>query len=281
MTLCEALGHAEDGGRRRRALKAVQRAPDAAAVAAGAVAGAVRPRARPARARAVRLPRVARGRADDRGARPDREPAGARRRRAGVRRAGRRSRPCRLPPGDLARLRPGHDPRGAEPRHADDAPQREGPRVRRRVHDRDGGGDLPALALDRGAGDRGGAAARVRRHDAGEGAADADARVEPLALGQPRATTCPRASSTSCRRPRSRASGCGPRRGRTTAPRPRRRSSRATTCPRSRPATPCATGRSARASSSRIEPGGVVTVRFADDGVERRLMLEYAPLEKI
>jgi hypothetical protein len=25
----------------------------------------------------------------------------------------------------------------------------------------------------------------------------------------------------------------------------------------------------------------VVTVRFADDGAERRLMLEYAPLEKI
>ena len=31
----------------------------------------------------------------------------------------------------------------------------------------------------------------------------------------------------------------------------------------------------------RIEPGGVVTVRFADDGSERRLMLEYAPLEKV
>jgi DNA helicase-2/ATP-dependent DNA helicase PcrA len=31
----------------------------------------------------------------------------------------------------------------------------------------------------------------------------------------------------------------------------------------------------------RIEPGGVVTVRFAADGSERRLMLEYAPLEKL
>jgi len=31
----------------------------------------------------------------------------------------------------------------------------------------------------------------------------------------------------------------------------------------------------------RIEPGGVVTVRFAADGSERRLMLDYAPLEKI
>ncbi|HTS72141.1 MAG TPA: UvrD-helicase domain-containing protein [Gaiellaceae bacterium] len=30
-----------------------------------------------------------------------------------------------------------------------------------------------------------------------------------------------------------------------------------------------------------IEPGGVVTVRFAADGSERRLVLEYAPLEKL
>jgi DNA helicase-2/ATP-dependent DNA helicase PcrA len=32
---------------------------------------------------------------------------------------------------------------------------------------------------------------------------------------------------------------------------------------------------------TRVEPGGVVTVRFAGDGAERRLMLEYAPLEKL
>ena len=32
---------------------------------------------------------------------------------------------------------------------------------------------------------------------------------------------------------------------------------------------------------TRIEPGGVVTVRFAGDGTERRLMLDYAPLEKL
>jgi DNA helicase II / ATP-dependent DNA helicase PcrA len=32
---------------------------------------------------------------------------------------------------------------------------------------------------------------------------------------------------------------------------------------------------------TRIEPGGIVTVRFADDGAERRLVLEYAPLEKV
>jgi DNA helicase II / ATP-dependent DNA helicase PcrA len=32
---------------------------------------------------------------------------------------------------------------------------------------------------------------------------------------------------------------------------------------------------------TQIEPGGVVTVRFATDGTERRLMLDYAPLEKL
>jgi len=30
-----------------------------------------------------------------------------------------------------------------------------------------------------------------------------------------------------------------------------------------------------------LEPGGVVTIRFAEDGTERRLMVEYAPLERI
>ncbi len=48
-----------------------------------------------------------------------------------------------------------------------------------------------------------------------------------------------------------------------------------------------ATGDSVRHGSlgegvvTRIEAGGVVTVRFAADGSERRLMLEYAPLERI
>ena len=31
---------------------------------------------------------------------------------------------------------------------------------------------------------------------------------------------------------------------------------------------------------TQIEPGGVITVRF-EDGSERRLMLDYAPLEKV
>jgi DNA helicase II / ATP-dependent DNA helicase PcrA len=30
-----------------------------------------------------------------------------------------------------------------------------------------------------------------------------------------------------------------------------------------------------------IEPGGLITVRFADDGSERKLMLDYAPLERL
>jgi DNA helicase II / ATP-dependent DNA helicase PcrA len=48
-----------------------------------------------------------------------------------------------------------------------------------------------------------------------------------------------------------------------------------------------ATGDSVRHSTlgegvvTRVEPDGVVTVRFAEDGAERRLMLEYAALEKI
>jgi DNA helicase-2/ATP-dependent DNA helicase PcrA len=31
----------------------------------------------------------------------------------------------------------------------------------------------------------------------------------------------------------------------------------------------------------RLEPGGVAVIRFAGDGSERRLMLDYAPLEKL
>jgi len=47
------------------------------------------------------------------------------------------------------------------------------------------------------------------------------------------------------------------------------------------------TGDSVRHSSlgegvvTRIEAGGVVTVRFSSDGTERRLMLDYAPLERV
>ena len=181
-----------------------------------------------------------------------------------------------LPPGDLALLRPGRHPRRGEPRHADDAPQREGPRVPRRLHDRHGGGDLPALALARGGDARGGAAARVRRHDARAGAAHAHARVLALAVGQPQlqpAVALPRRAPRRGRRARAAASRVveGLRRPEV-APR--------TDVP------DLSTGDSVRHATlgegvvTQIEPGGVVTVSFAD-GVERRLMLEYAPLERI
>ena len=171
----------------------------------------------------------------------------------------------RLPPGHLARLRPGHDPRRARARHADDAAQREGPRVPRRLHDRDGGGHLPALALDRGAGRRGGAAPLLRRHDARDGAADAHAHARALAVRPAASTTSPRASSTSCRR-RSSASACARPPGAATGrPRPLR-SSRARTS-RSRPATRCATARSAKGSSPGSSPAE--SLRFASRRTER------------
>ncbi len=79
-----------------------------------------------------------------------------------------------------------------------------------------------------------------------------------------------------------RVSACSPRRGRATRRRPGScRRARRGRCPR------LATGDSVRHGSlgegvvTRIEADGVVTVRFAADGSERRLMLEYAPLEKL
>ena len=163
-------------------------------------------------------------------------------------------------------------------RHADDAPQREGPRVPRRVHDRHGGGDLPALTLDRGAGRRGGAAPRVRRDDACEGAADAHARDDAVAVRAAARTTCRRGSSTSCRggrRARAAAAASWATTARDGDRAARRRCRRSSTGDSVRHAT------LGEGVVLRIEAGGVVTVRFAEDGAERRLMLEYAPLEKI
>ena len=118
-----------------------------------------------------------------------------------------------LPAGDLALLRPGRDPRRpgrGRPRHADDAAHREGARVPRGVHDRDGGGDLPALALDRGEHARGGAAPLLRRDDARAGAADADARDAPQplrALRREPAVAVPRRAAEPRRRARAAAAG--------------------------------------------------------------------------
>ena len=197
---------------------------------------------------------------------------------------GRRAVAVVLPAGDLALLRPGRaarQPRGRRPGDADDAPQREGARVPRRLHARDGGGDLPALALDRGERRRGGAPPLLRRHDAREGEADDAPRRAPLALRPHRREPARRASSTSCRARASSGSGCGRRRGRTTARRPRAGSSRRKpSCRRSPPATTVRHNTLGAGIVTRIEPDGVVTVRF-EDGSERRLMLEYAPLERV
>ena len=94
----------------------------------------------------------------------------------------------------------------------------------------------------------------------------------------------------SCRPPSS-ASACGRPRGRATAP-SGRRGSAASLAPRPQTRAPSEipdlqTGDSVRHGSlgegvvTRIEAGGLVTVRFAKDQSERKLMLEYAPLEKI
>ncbi len=66
-----------------------------------------------------------------------------------------------------------------EPDHAHEPPQREGPRVRRRVHHRLRGGRLPARALGRGGQSRGGAPPRIRRRHPREAAPLHDLRPPP------------------------------------------------------------------------------------------------------
>ncbi|HXF99119.1 MAG TPA: UvrD-helicase domain-containing protein [Gaiellaceae bacterium] len=61
----------------------------------------------------------------------------------------------------------------------------------------------------------------------------------------------------------------------------------AASAPQPRPGIALSTGDAVRHASlgegvvTALEPGGVVVVRFAEDGSERRLMIEYAPLERI
>ena len=158
-SLYDALDFPTEAGLGTAAVKAVtslKNLLDSLRVGDGGARGA---RAAADRARAHGHARGVRGRADDRGARPDREPGGVRRRRPRVRPAGRGADAVRLPAGDLALLRPGRARRGAVERDPDDDPQREGARVPRRVRRRRRGGDLPERALDRGAGRGGGAAA--------------------------------------------------------------------------------------------------------------------------
>ena len=70
-------------------------------------------------------------------------------------------------------------------RDADDAPQRQGPRVSGRVHHRLRGGRVPALALDRRGQPRGGAAPLLRRHHARGVAPLPDLHADPVAVRLP------------------------------------------------------------------------------------------------
>ena len=167
--------------------------------------------------------------------------------------------------------------------HADDPPQRQGPGVRHGLHRRLRGGRLPAHARPRRGRRGGGAAPLLRRHhprpaaplhDLGARAAAVRARRAQPALALRR-----RAAGRADRAPRrlepaARAAGTRP-------PRPARRSRSTPGRPWScAPATTSSTPASATASSPRVEPGGVVVVRFAGDGTERKLMADYAPIRK-
>ena len=138
----------------------------------------------------------------------------------------------------------------------------------------DGGGDLPAHPLDRGAGRRGGAPPRLRRNDPRAGAPRAHPRDLALALGQPDvqpAVALPRRAARGGRRQRTAApaswSGYGAR----------------DVTPRD-DVPDLSTGDSVRHGTLgegvvvRVEPGGVVTVRFAEDGAERQAHARICPL---
>ena len=131
LTLFDAMADPEAAGLGTAAIKAVRGFHTHDAVSAVVRPGARGRRARRGGARAQRHPGGARGGADDRGAWPDREPRGARRRRARVQGRARGADPLGLPAGDLARLRPGRARRRAVARDPDDDPQRQGPRVPR------------------------------------------------------------------------------------------------------------------------------------------------------
>ena len=124
-------GRPRGGGPRHGRDQGGARLPHADAVAAVGRAGARGRRAARSRPGAQRHPGGARGRAHDRGARPDREPGGARRRRPRVQGRAGGADAVGLPAGDLARLRPGRARRRGVARDADDDPQREGARVPR------------------------------------------------------------------------------------------------------------------------------------------------------
>ncbi len=130
-------------------------------------------------------------------------------------------------------------------------------------------------------GDRGGAPPLLRRHDARDGAADAAARLVAHALRRPLVQPAVALPRRAARTRTSSATACSPPRGRTTARRGRARSRRATTSRRSRRATAFGTARSAKASSRASSRAASSPSASRTTATERRLMLDYAPLEKL
>ena len=217
----------------------------------------------------------ARGRAHDRGPGPAREPRGARARDAGVRREQPRGQRRGVPAADRAAGGRGHDPRRRGPRDADDAAQRQGPRVPDRLHHRDGGRDVPALALDRGGQHRRGAPAGVRRPDPRDARPHAHVRAparrvrgqhgrsdDPLALPgrDPARADRPEAADRGGL-PGARARGVLVGRRCRPAPRPPTRADSVF-----RIGEDVIHSKLGDGVVTGIEPGGIVVVRFAGDG---------------
>ena len=125
---------------------------------------------------------------------------------------------------------------------------------------------------------RGGAAARLRRPDARAGAPDARPRGDPLALGLARLPAAER-SSRSSRRTRSSASGCGRPPGAATGAEAVARADRACARPfHRRQRAPLDAWRGGRRAHRRRRHGDGA---LRPGRAERRLMLDYAPLEKV
>ena len=234
-----------------------------------------------------RLPRGARGRAHDRGAGPHREPRGARPR-------SRASSTRRAPEGGtldefLQQI--------ALVADADTLRDDEGLVTLMTLHNAKGlefpivfiigmeDGVFPhSRALDEG-GARGGAPALLRRHHARDARPHADLRAPARRASARSRSACARASST--RSPRELTDQRGEPRGPARLRTARRRAGRAPLAPRGRrPSRRHAVFRLGEdvvhaafgeGVVTGVEPGGIVVVRFAGDGSERKLMADYAP----
>ena len=235
----------------------------------------------------VGLPRRAGGRADDRGAGPHREPRVADGGRAGVRRA-RGGAERRVVPAGAGAVRAGRRPdRRGGARHADDDPQREGARVPDRVHDRRRGRRLPAQPLDRGGGRRGGAPARLRRPHPRDARPLRHLRAAPHAVrrrvdagdAQPLPRRDP-ARADGRARARSRRPGVGRSRLMTSWASAQAAAPQQTETAVFRMGDDVIHAAFGDGVVTGVDAGGVVVVRFANDGTERRLMADYAPIRK-